>query len=113
MGPSLALFAYIVGISGLFYLDRDPSVRTSKALWLPVIWLWINGSRPISTWLGMGVAQSEAAGQLPSSSSLDQLVAGALMLLGISVLVQRRKLVSSVLGTSWPIALYFSFCLVS
>jgi hypothetical protein len=53
MNPSSALFLFAVGIAGLFYLDRDNSIRTSKALWLPVIWLWIVGSRPVSAWLGL------------------------------------------------------------
>ena len=54
MGTPLALLICHLGVAGLFFLDRDKSVRNSKALWLPVIWLWIVGSRPVSAWLGMG-----------------------------------------------------------
>src|SRR6266699_3115389 len=90
MGSSLALLVFAVGICGLFFLDRDTSARTSKALWLPVFWLWINGSRPISAWLGMSLPE-ESPGQLPATSAVDQLVAGILMLLAIIVIVRRRR----------------------
>jgi exopolysaccharide production protein ExoQ len=113
MSQSIALFAFIVGIAGLFFLDRDKSARTSKALWLPVIWLGTgSGSRPVSDWLGMGQPM-ESAGQLPASNSLDQLVAGTLMLLGVVALIRRRRDVTGLLKGSWPIVLYFSFGLVS
>jgi exopolysaccharide production protein ExoQ len=112
MSPSLALFVCIVGIGGLFFLDRDTSARTSKVLWLPVIWVWLNGSRPLSVWLGMSLPDT-SPGQLAATSPLDQLLAGFLMLLGIVVIVRRRREVMVVLRASWPIALYFSFCLLS
>jgi exopolysaccharide production protein ExoQ len=104
MGSSIALFIFIVGIGALFFLDRDNSVRTSKALWLPVIWLWINASRPISAWLGMNAL---------TSNWLDEIVAGILMVLGIIVIGRRRRDVILLLKRSWPVILYFSFCLVS
>ena len=43
MNPTLALLICACGIAGLFYLDRDKTIRTSKALWLPVVYLWILG----------------------------------------------------------------------
>jgi O-antigen ligase len=112
MSPTLALCVFVVGIAGLFYLDRDNSVHTSKALWLPIIWLSIAGSRSPFAWFGMGTA-AEIPGQLPEASLPDQLLAGSLMLLGLVVLILRRKEVASLLKASWPIVLYFSFCLFS
>jgi len=112
MPPQIATLLFAVGIAGLFWLDRDDSVRTSKALWLPVIWLSISGSRSVAGWLGMGVP-AEIPGQPPASSSLDQLVAATLMLLGVIVLLRRGRDVTSLLKANWPIVLYFSFCLVS
>jgi exopolysaccharide production protein ExoQ len=109
--PQIATVVYAVGIAGLFWLDRDASVRTSKALWLPVIWLSIAGSRSPSLWLGM--SPTPGPGQLPPTSLLDQFVAAALMLLAAIVIIQRRREVMSLLTANWPIVLYFSFCLVS
>ena len=112
MPPQIATLLFAVGIAGLFWLDRDASVRTSKALWLPIIWLSIAGSNSPFAWFGMGAA-ADIPGQLPQSSALDQLLAGSLMLLGLVVLIRRPKEVTSLLKASWPITLYFSFCLIS
>lgn len=111
MTSSIAVLVYAVGIGGLFFLNRDDTARTSQFLWLPVIWLWIGASRPISTWFGMGY---EAAGDPASSGSfLDQFVAGLLIFLGIIAVILRRRTCIAALRASWPIVLYFSFCLFS
>lgn len=112
MSQSLALWICVVGVAGLFYLDRDESARTSKALWLPIIWLSIAGSRSPFAWFGMRTLQ-EIPGQLPEASLPDQLLAVSLLLLGLVVLLLRRKKVTSLLKANWPIMLYFCFCLAS
>ena len=112
MPPQIATLVFAVGIAGLFWLNRDDSVRVSKALWLPAIWLSINGSRSVSAWLGMG-AGAEIAGQPPPVSVLDQVIAGALILLGAIVLSRRSRSLRGVLKASWPIAFYYSYCLFS
>jgi O-antigen ligase len=52
-------------------------------------------------------------GQPPVPSTLDQLVAVTLMLLGVIVLIRRRREVTSLLKASWPIVLYFTFAVLS
>ena len=48
MSPTIATIVFAMGIVGLFALDRERKAQTSKALWIPVVWLLINGSRPVS-----------------------------------------------------------------
>lgn len=112
MPPQTATILFVVGIAGLFWLDRGGSARPSKALWLPAIWVGINGSRSVSGWLGMSPPR-EIPGQLPETSPLDQVFAATLMLLGVLVLIRRRRDVTSLLKGSWPVVLYFSYALVS
>jgi exopolysaccharide production protein ExoQ len=112
MNPTLAFLLFAVGIAGLFYLDRDKTTRPSKAVWLAVIWVAINGSRTVSDWLGMGPGRG-VAGQAPPQSLLDQAIAAALMITGAIVVYRRRKEAAAVLRGSWPIVLYFFFALVS
>ena len=50
MTPNLATVAFAIGILTLFFLNREKEVQTSKALWLPVVWLSIAGSRMVSEW---------------------------------------------------------------
>jgi exopolysaccharide production protein ExoQ len=109
MNPSLARLLFMVGIAGLFYLDRDRSVRVSKSLWLPVIWLWIIGSRPVSVWFGMTPAVTAAV----EGSPFDAVIFGVLLVAGIVVLVNRSKRASVSLRASWPVLLYFAYCLIS
>src|SRR5436309_5976575 len=52
--PSLiASLVFAFGVFGLFRLDRDREVRTSKALWIPAIWLWLCASRSLAEWLAI------------------------------------------------------------
>jgi exopolysaccharide production protein ExoQ len=112
MSASLATLVCAVGVLGLFYLNRDKSAHTSKALWLPVVWLWINGSRPVSMWIGMQATNGDAS-QLLEGSPLDRTVFAALIMAGLLVLIMRGRQVVPVLRSSWPLLLYFTFCLLS
>jgi exopolysaccharide production protein ExoQ len=111
MSPSLATLAYICGIAGLFYLDRDKSVRTSKALWLPVIYLWIIGSRPVSDWLGMS-PPADADVQM-DGSPIDRTFFLVLLIAALCVLFHRGQRTVKVLNANWPILAFYLFCLVS
>jgi exopolysaccharide production protein ExoQ len=113
MGAPLALLVGSIGIAVLFFLDRDESVRPSKALWLPVIWLWIVGSRPVSSWLGMGVTSADALAATLNGSPVDAAVFSALLAIGVMVLLHRGKKTSAYLAVSGPIILYFLYCLIS
>src|SRR5215472_8514886 len=99
MNPSLALLICFSGIAGLFYLDRDSSVRISKALWLPVIYLWILCSRSVSQWLGVTPPNGTNA-QL-DGSPLDALVYSVLLLAELVVLIRRGKRSATLLTANW------------
>jgi O-antigen ligase len=111
MNPTLASLICACGIAGLFFLNRDNSIRTSKALWLPVVWLWIVGSRPVSAWLGVS-APSGTDVQM-DGSPLDGLVFGILLAAALAVLIHRGGRTRTFLAANWPILIYFSYCLVS
>jgi exopolysaccharide production protein ExoQ len=111
MNPSVASLVYACGIAGLFYLDRDDSIRTSRALWLPVVYLWVLGSKPVSVWLGIG-PPAGADVQL-DGSPVDRLFFSALLIAAFFVLVHRGHRALTFLNANWPILIYFLFCLVS
>lgn len=110
MNPSIANFICILGVAGLFYLDRDKTVHTSKALWLPVSWLAISASRPVSMWLGAGPTGSNT--QL-DGSPVDAAFFGALLAAAIAVLIHRGRSTRILLTANWPVLAYFLFCLIS
>jgi exopolysaccharide production protein ExoQ len=112
----LAALAFVFGILALFRLDRDRKARTSKALWIPVAWLWIAGSRNVGEWV-----QTLSGGQMDIShgdaylegSPVDRNVLGALIALGIIVLIARRRQVGALLRNNAPILLYLFYCAAS
>lgn len=111
MYPFLASLICATGVAGLFYLDRDPSVRVSKALWLPVVYLWSVGSRPVSVWFGISPASGTDM-QL-EGSPIDRFVFQLLLSAAVVVLIKRRRHVAELLSANRLILIYFSYCLVS
>jgi exopolysaccharide production protein ExoQ len=111
MPPALALLVFGLGILCLFALDEDNRLSASWALWLPVAWLLIAGSRHVSTWLNMAPAVS--ADQYLEGSPIDRLIYAALVAAGAMVLYRRRKLVGNILRQNWPLLLFVLYCLIS
>ena len=110
MNPSLALLIYSCGIAGLFYLDRDKAARPSKALWLPILWIALVGSRSVSQWFGVTPAGGNV--QL-EGSPLDAVVFAILEAVAIGVLVRRSRRASTLLLANLPILIYFLYCFIS
>jgi hypothetical protein len=94
----------------LFFLDRDKTIQTSKALWLPVIWIAIVGSRSASEWLG--IAPTGANVQY-EGSPVDAATFGVLLAAAILVLITRERRTRVLLVSNWPILVYFFYCLLS
>jgi O-antigen ligase len=109
---ALATVLFIVGIYGLFWLERDPATRLSKALWLPVIWLWIASSRPVGSWLQATGAKIDSTNVLEGSPA-DRALFSLLMILGLIVLFGRRKQVGRLLCANLPIVVFFLYCAIS
>lgn len=112
MNASLAFLIFGAGVAGLFYLDRDKSVRTSWALWLPVAWLWIAGSRPVSSWFGMPGGGYSITATL-DGSPMDAAIFEALIVAGLVALFQRRNRPMTLLKASAPVLIYLVYCLIS
>jgi exopolysaccharide production protein ExoQ len=113
VGASLAFLICSLGVAGLFFLDRDKSVRTSKALWLPVAWLWIAGSRSVSVWLGSGGGSAGALSSTLDGSPMDAVIYSALMAAGIIVLFLRKDRTVTLLRAIGPVLIYFLYCMIS
>ena len=112
MSSSIATVIYAFGILGLFVLERDKKARTSKALWIPVVWLLIVGSRSVSLWLHMAPT-GDSADQYLEGSPLDGAVFTVLLALGLIVLAGRARRVGTLLRGNGPILLFFLYCATS
>ena len=110
--PMLAAVIYVVGIVGLFWLDRAPQAQISKALWIPTTWLMIMCSRPTSMWLGMSTNKGTADVYVEGSPT-DAAVFMALTVAGLIVVIARKDRVEPILRRNWPILFFFLFAAFS
>jgi len=102
----IATVAFVGLILLLFRLDREGRARVSAALWLPVAWTFLAGSRMVSEWFGPDyVAKSPEA--LLDGSPLDRFVMTVMLVVGLGVLVARGPQVAAVLRTNGPVILFF------
>lgn len=108
----IATLFFAVWIGILFALNRDRQVRTSPALWLPVIWLLIAGSRMVSDWLTLQPPAANADVYL-DGSPLDRNFLTALLVAGVIVLVRRGPKVVALLQGNGAIVVFFLYCAVS
>lgn len=113
MSSSLALLIFGAGIAGLFYLNRDQTVRTSKALWLPVIWISIAGSRAVSLWFSSGSSSNGSIAATLDGSPTDAAIFEVLIIAGIIALFQRKNRTIAILKSNGPVLLYFFYCMIS
>ncbi|HET9098865.1 MAG TPA: O-antigen ligase family protein [Acidobacteriaceae bacterium] len=108
----LATFITAGIIAGLFYLDREKHPRTSWALWIPVMWLLIVSSRPVSMWLHIN-REVTLADQYTEGSPLDAAYYGILIVAAGLVLNRRAAQVKQFLRVNLPVILFFAYCVAS
>jgi len=113
MPPSLAALVFLVGIAGLFYLDWTSDSKTSGALWIPVIWLSIAGSRMISQWLALGSVSLDNPDAYLEGSPVDRLIFAGMLAVAVLVLIRRHRESRELLRRNLPIVAFFVYCLIS
>jgi exopolysaccharide production protein ExoQ len=111
MPPSLALLLWLVLLVGLLWFDPAKGSRISPALWVPVISMFIVGSRNPSQWLGGHVGM--AAQALEEGNSLDRTISSALILLAVGILISRSFNWGSFLVRNSALMAFLSFALLS
>lgn len=109
----IPLIICLIGMAVLFYLDRDRTVPTSKALWISIIWVALIGSRPVSMWFGITTPTGYAAPSDLEGSPFDAAIFSFLVLLGIFVLIARSRKTGRYLLVMTPVILYSAYCLIS
>lgn len=112
MLPLLAavLFAGLI----VWLLGRDRARRTgvSGGLWLPVMWLLVIGSRPVSQWFE-GSLEMETPEQYLKGSPFDMVIFLSLIVGGVLVLMQRRINWQKLASNNTWLVLFFLYWLVS
>lgn len=76
-------------IAFLFWQDRRRSSDVPIGLWIPFVWMFLIGSRYVSSWLDLRPIMNSAQGYA-DGSPIDRLVFLTLIVLGVAVLVRRK-----------------------
>lgn len=87
MPPSLALLVWLVLLLGLLLFDPAKESKTTLALWVPIIWMFIAASRLPSQWLG-GV-YGAVSSTIEDGNPLDRAIFVLLILLELAILMSR------------------------
>jgi len=110
MPPFYATLLTIAFVVILLAGDSRKRGEANGALWLPVLWIAITGSRFVSQWIGLGEPVG-AGGDDSEGSPIDAFFFLTLILAGIGVLVRRRVVLAEVMRKNrWLIAfIIYSF----
>jgi exopolysaccharide production protein ExoQ len=112
MPKHIALLFCLAFIVWLFARDRTLRPMSSRALWIPFLWIMIVGSKAISIWLGADV-EMDTPDQYLEGSPLDRHVFLLLIIAGCIVLFRRRIEWRRVVGSNTWFLAFFLYCLVS
>ena len=107
MPPQAALALTLLLIGYLLRRDSKEESRVSSAVWIPIIWLMINGSRQVSQWVGS--VPTLATQRLEEGSPIDQAVYGTLIVAGFYVLASRRVQVGEIIKNNLWIVVFLLY----
>jgi exopolysaccharide production protein ExoQ len=111
MPPSLALAVWFALLVLLLRFDPAKEPGTSLALWVPLIWIFIVGSRLPSQWLEGQLGT--AAGAFEEGNPLDRAVFSILILLAIVILLSRSFNWGVFLTRNFFLVAFIAFALLS
>lgn len=111
MPPTLALSLWLILFLALLWFDPAKESGTSPAMWVPVIWMVIVGSRLPSQWLGFQVGTTAQA--FEEGNPLDRAVFFVLILLAIAILLARSFRWGGFLGRNLALVAFVTFSLLS
>jgi exopolysaccharide production protein ExoQ len=111
MSPTLATIVFGIGIAFFFHFDRERT-RVSKALWIPIVWLFFGSSRSLSQWLGIDTGMDQASLYL-EGNPVDRNLLIVLEVIALIVLIKRGRKVAALLRENWVIGLFYSYAALS
>ena len=99
MPSSLAFVLTICFVVFLFARERRQHAELSGALWLPLLWMLVVGTRFVSEWFNIGAPASTAA--LEDGSPIDRVVFLGLIVGGVFAWCGAGFASPKFVGTTW------------
>lgn len=113
MPPFLALLLTAGFVAFLFIWETRRSGAFPRALWLPLLWMLITGSRFVSQWLAIWGVLPGGGGDPGEGSPLDALVFLTLILSGLWVLYKRRLKLRVIFRDNTWLVVFFLYCFLA
>ncbi len=107
---SVATIVFVLFIAWLLSRDRALWRTSSTALWIPVLWITIIASRPVSVWLGYNVGNADIDQE---GSPIDRYFYLILILAAFLVLQRRNISWKSLIAQNKWLAAYFIYLGIS
>jgi len=111
MVASVALSVWLIFLVCLLRYDPAKEPGTSRALWVPLFWLFFAGSRLPAQWLGGQTAS--AAATLEGGNSTDRNIYFFLIILAIGILISRSFKWADFIADNIPLTALILFGLLS
>jgi exopolysaccharide production protein ExoQ len=108
MPSQLALVLTLAFILFLFWRESRQRIKLSGALWIPIIWFLVSGSRSVGEWFGN--TSRLAPGE---SSPLDAAIYFSLIAAGFYVLKQRQVTLAKFVRSNRWLTIFLLYCLVA
>jgi exopolysaccharide production protein ExoQ len=113
MPPLLASVVTVALIVWLFRRDWRVQPNITGALWIPILWMFIIASMPVSTWLGVLGLRGFGAATVEEGSTVDSVVYFSLILAGVYVLSKRQVDVPKVIRDNTWLTVFVVYCFLS
>jgi len=113
MPAYIALFICTLVILILLYLDGKWNENLTFALWIPLIWIGISGSRSLSLFFGSSSYGGIAPEDYLEGSPTDRIIFTALIIMGLAVLIKRNINVANVFNKNKWLSLLVIYCGIS
>jgi exopolysaccharide production protein ExoQ len=112
MPPFIAFWLFAAFILWLFSLEGTRPGKSSAALWIPLTWAFVIGTRPLSLLLGVGSPTVDINGTY-IDSPLDKGLFVLLIAAGLYVVVSRRAKLRVIVAQNKWLVLYFLYLAIS
>ena len=109
MPPRVAAILTIMFIFFLFIRESRKEGKVSGALWLPVMWMAITGTRFVGQWINLG----SWVGDYTEGSTIDALYFLTLIIIGICILIRRDVILSEIQKQNRWLVIFFIYCFLS
>src|SRR5215475_6552530 len=109
MSRQLAILVFTIFTAWLWHEDSKHRPHLSKALWIPLIWLLLLGSRPLSWWSWFFFGIGSSATSDLEGNGLDRAFYSALICLSLIIIARRRVTWNEVFGGNAGLVLFYAF----